>query len=64
MPNVYEIIRDHVSPSIGCIDRLYANGYLPTLQTPGRLVRFLREHLGQAMASPRCAHCTTAWSKA
>jgi hypothetical protein len=52
MPNVHEIIRDHVSLSTGCVDRLYVNGYVPTLQTPGQLVHFMRSHLGQPIASP------------
>jgi len=52
MPNIHEIIRDHVSLSTTCIDRLYVNGYLPTLQTPGQLVRFLQGHLRQPIPSP------------
>ncbi len=52
MPNVHEIIRDHVSLSTTCIDRLYVNGYLPTLQTGGQLWRFLHDHLGQPIPSP------------
>src|SRR5713226_9570328 len=42
MPNVYEIIRDHVSLSISCIDRIYVNGYIATLQVPGQLCLFMR----------------------
>jgi len=52
MPNVHEIIRDHVTLSITCVDRLYVNGYLPSLQTPGQLCYFLREHLGNPIPSP------------
>ncbi len=52
MPNVHEIIRDHVSLSITCIDRLYVNGYLPTLQTSGQLCDFMHKHLGQPIPSP------------
>lgn len=52
MPNVYEIIRDHVSLSISCIDRLYVNGYVPTLQVSGQICTFMREHLGQPIPSP------------
>jgi len=52
MPNVHEIIRDHVSLSITCVDRLYVNGYLPGLQTPGQLCHFLKEHLGNPIPSP------------
>jgi hypothetical protein len=52
MPNVHEIIRDHVSLSITCIDRLYVNGYMPALQTSGQLCDFMRKHLGQPIPSP------------
>lgn len=52
MPNVFELIRDHVSLSISCIDRLYVNGYMPRLQTSGQLCQFLRGHLGQPLPSP------------
>jgi hypothetical protein len=52
MPNVYELIRDHVSMSISCLDRLYINGYLPSLQTSGQVRWFLEEHLRRPMPSP------------
>ena len=51
-PNIHTIIRDHVSLSITCLDRLYINGYAPTLQTSGQLCFFLREHLGNPIPSP------------
>src|SRR6202022_3873654 len=40
------IMDDHVSLSITCLDRLYLNGYVPTLQAPGQLVRFCRAIVG------------------
>ena len=46
------IMRDQVALSVTCLDRLYLNGYVPTLQAPGQLVRFCREHLGKPIASP------------
>ena len=52
MPNIAAIIRDHVTLSTSCIDRLYLNGYVPKLQTSGQLCYFLREHLGQPIPSP------------
>ena len=52
MPNVHEIIRDHVSLSISCIDRIYVNGYMPSLHTSGQLCDFMRRHLGQPIPSP------------
>ena len=33
MPNVDEIIRDHVTLTIDCVDRLYLNAYVPRLQS-------------------------------
>jgi hypothetical protein len=51
-PSVATILRDHVSLSTSCIDRLYLNGYVPKLQTGGQLCRFLCEHLGNRIASP------------
>jgi len=52
MPNVFELLKNHVSLSTTCIDRLYVNGYVPTLQTGGALSWFLREHLGYPIPSP------------
>ena len=52
MPNIHSIIRDHVALSITCVDRLYLNGYVPSLQTPGGLWGFLHEHLGKPIVSP------------
>lgn len=52
MPTVSEILRDHVTLSLESFDRLYLNGYVPTLQTPGQLVHFLSKHRGQPIPSP------------
>src|SRR4030095_3224731 len=52
MPNIQEVIRDHVTLSIACVDRLYVNGYVPALQTPGQLCYFFKEHLGNRIPSP------------
>lgn len=52
MPNVHELIRDHVTLSIRCLDRLYLHAYLPKLQTSGGLCYFLRDHLGHPIPSP------------
>jgi hypothetical protein len=51
-PTVGEILADHVSLEVACLDRLYVNGYVPTLQTSGQLVHFLGAHLGNPLASP------------
>jgi hypothetical protein len=52
MPTIPELLRDHVSLDIECVDRVYLNGYVPTLQTSGALVYFLQHHKGQLIPSP------------
>ncbi len=56
MPNIASIIRDQVTLSTRCVDRLYVNGYLPKLQTPQQLRWFLGVHLGQPVVSPALFH--------
>src|SRR3954464_13759042 len=50
--NIETIIRDRVTLTIDCIDRLYLNGYVPRLQTSGQLCWFLQGHLGNPIPSP------------
>jgi hypothetical protein len=52
MPNVETVLRDHVVLQLDCIDRLYLNGYVPSLQRPDQAWRFLRCHRGHAIVSP------------
>lgn len=52
MANVSEILKGHVTLEVECVDRLYLNGYIPALATPGGLITFLREHLGKPIPSP------------
>lgn len=52
MPNVAEIIKDHVTLEVRCIDRLYLNAYIPRLQSGGGVVDFLVRGCGQKIASP------------
>lgn len=52
MTTIPELLRDHVSLDVECVDRVYLNGYIPTLQTPGGLVWFLERHRGELIASP------------
>jgi hypothetical protein len=52
MPTIPELWRDHVSLDIECVDRVYLNGYVPTLQTSGALVYFLEQQRGAMIASP------------
>ena len=51
-PSVATILHDQVSLSTSCIDRLYLNGYVPTLQTSGQVCVFLQDHRGNRIASP------------
>jgi hypothetical protein len=51
-PSVATILRDHVSLSSACIDRLYLNGYVPKLQSCGQVCAFLCDHLGNQIPSP------------
>ena len=52
MMTIPELLRDHVSLDLECVDRVYMNGYIPTLQSSGGLVYFLEHHRGQLIASP------------
>jgi len=52
MPNVAEIIREHVTLEVECVDRLYLNGYVPRLQSSGGVVTFLTRARGQTIPSP------------
>lgn len=52
MPNLNDILRDHVTLEVECIDRLYLGAYIPTLQTSGALVNFMMKHRGYKMPSP------------
>jgi hypothetical protein len=51
-PNIETIIKDHVTLTVRCLDRIYLQGYMPKLQTSGGLCYFLRDHLGHPMPSP------------
>lgn len=42
----------HVTLEVKCLDRLYLNGYIGGLATPGGLVTFMRVQLGKPIASP------------
>jgi hypothetical protein len=52
VPNVAEIIKDHVTLEVRCIDRLYLNVYVPRLQSEGGVIDFLVRACGQQIASP------------
>jgi len=48
---VNDILDGHVSLDLRCLDRIYLNGYLPTLQVGGQVVQFLG-HRGCPIPSP------------
>jgi len=50
--NINDVLEGHVALEIECVDRMYLNAYLPTLQLGGQAVRFLRDHLGFEIPSP------------
>jgi hypothetical protein len=52
MTNVNELLSDHVTLTVECLDRIYLNGYIPTMQMPGQLVNFLLRHRGNKIPSP------------
>src|SRR5215467_2968993 len=65
MPNIDELLEGHVILEVECIDRLYLNGYLPSLATAGGLIRFLTEHLGKPIPSPALlGQITQSWVEA
>jgi hypothetical protein len=50
--NVNEILDGHVALDLECLDRVYLNAYVPTLQVSGQVATFLKVHRGQPIASP------------
>jgi len=49
--NVAEILTNHVTFELEAIDRMYLNAYVPSLQTGGGLVYFLKTQLGVRVPS-------------
>src|ERR1700710_1307483 len=52
MASIPELLNGHVTLEVECLDRLYLNGYIGGLATPGGLVTFMRVQLGKPIASP------------
>jgi hypothetical protein len=50
--NVNEILDGHVVLDLECLDRIYLNAYVPTLQVSGQVVTFFSQHRNQPIASP------------
>ena len=47
-----EMVAGHVVLDISCLDRVYLNGYVNKLQTPGGVVYFFHDHRGKPIVSP------------
>ena len=47
-----DMVAGHVTLDISCLDRVYLNGYVAKLQTPGGVVYFFRDHRGKPIVSP------------
>jgi hypothetical protein len=52
MPSIPELLNGHVTLEVECMDRLYLNGYIGHLATPGGLITFMREQLEKPIPSP------------
>lgn len=50
-PSVADVLKNHVSLEVECIDRMYLNVYQPRLQTEKQVACFFRYHRGQPVAS-------------
>jgi hypothetical protein len=50
--NINDVLEGHVALEIECVDRLYLNAYVPSLQVGGQVIRFLHGHLGHEIPSP------------
>ena len=48
---VADVLDDHVTLEVECIDRMYLNLYVPLLQTEGGVANFWRVHRGHKFAS-------------
>src|SRR3989449_1025609 len=49
--SVAEILDHHVTFELEAIDRMYLNGYVPSLQSGGGVVYFMKQHLGARVPS-------------
>ena len=47
-----DMVAGHVVLDVSCLDRLYLNGYVNKLQTPGGVVYFFHDHRGKPIVSP------------
>ena len=47
-----DVVAGHVGLDISCLDRVYLNGYVAKLQTPGGVIYFFHDHQGKPVVSP------------
>ena len=47
-----DMVAGHVRLDISCLDRVYLNGYVAKLQTPGGVIWFFHDHRGKPIVSP------------
>ena len=52
MLTIKDVLVDKVTLDIECVDQVYLNGYVKSLQMPGGLITFIREQLGFPIPSP------------
>ena len=50
--NINDVLDGHVALELECVDRLYLNAYVPSLQVPGQVARFLHDHRWLMLPSP------------
>src|SRR5262249_25252255 len=50
--DIHQLLDQHVVLDLQCLDRIYLNAYVPTLQVGGQVVTFLTHHLGYPIPSP------------
>jgi hypothetical protein len=49
---VNDVLGGHVLLDVECMDRIYLNGYVPSLQVAGQVASFMTRHLKQPIPSP------------
>jgi hypothetical protein len=49
---VNDLLAGHVGLDIECMDRIYLNGYVPSLQVGGQVAGFMTRHMGYPIPSP------------
>ncbi|MDN5933508.1 MAG: hypothetical protein L0I24_20985, partial [Pseudonocardia sp.] len=49
---VNDLLDGHVALDLECLDRIYLNGYVPSLQVAGQVASFMTRHLGLPIPSP------------